>query len=112
VVQQHLVDPVFKRLPIGEVADPDSAAADLVLIGGTDAAPGRAELFVATALLASAFEGTVRRQDQRRIIGQSQISRRDVEPLLAHRLDLGEERPGIDDDTVADDGQLIRADDA
>jgi hypothetical protein len=112
VVQQQVVHPLFERLRIGEVADPDGAAADLVFICGADAAPGRAELAVAAARLAGAVERAMRRQDQRGIVGELQGLRGDVEPLLAHRLDLGEQRPGIDDDAVADDRQLARPHDA
>jgi hypothetical protein len=47
----------------------------------------------------------VRRQDQRRVVGEFQILRRDVETFAAHRLDLGDECPRVDDDAVADDRQ-------
>jgi len=51
-------------------------------------------------------ERAVRRQDQRRVVSELQGLWRDVEALLPHRLDLGDERPGIDDDAIADDRQL------
>jgi len=53
----------------------------------------------------------VRRQDQRRIIGKAQRLGRNRQPLAAHRLDLGEQCPGIDDDAAADDRQLAGAHD-
>ena len=48
----------------------------------------------------------MRRQDQRRVVGDPQRIRRDRQPLAPHDLDFGQQRPGIDDDTVADDRQL------
>ena len=54
----------------------------------------------------------VRRQDQRRILGELQIGRRDVDALLPDRIDLLEQRPGIDDDAVADDRDFLRPHDA
>ncbi len=53
----------------------------------------------------------MRRQDQGGVIGEFQILRRDVEPLPAHRLDFVEERPGVDDDAIADDRQFAGAHD-
>ena len=61
---------------------------------------------VAAPLLARPVERAVRRQDQRRIVGEAQRLGRNRQPLAAHRLDLGEQRPGIDDDAAADDRQL------
>src|ERR1044071_7205528 len=105
-MHQEIVDPFFERARIAEIANPDRAAPDLVLISGTDAAPSRADALVAAARLAGAVEPPVRRQDQRGVVGELKIPRRDVEALLAHRLDLVEERPRIDDDPVADDRQF------
>src|SRR5260370_789307 len=44
VVQEEVVDPVLQRLRVGEVAHPDRAAADLVLVSRADAAAGGADL--------------------------------------------------------------------
>ena len=72
VVQQQIVDPVFERLRLGQIADPHRAAADLVLVGRADAAAGRADPPRAAPLLARPVERAVRRQDQRRIVGEPQ----------------------------------------
>ena len=111
VVQQRVVDAPFERLWIGEIAHPDRAAPDFVLVSRADAAAGGTDLLIAPPLLAGTVERAVRRQDQRRVVGKPQIMRRDLKPLFAHRLDLGDERPGIDDDAAADDRKLARADD-
>ena len=54
---------------MGEVADPDRAAADLVLIGRADAAPGGADLAGARRILAQRVEIAVEGQDQRAGVG-------------------------------------------
>ena len=111
MVHQQVVDPVCEGGGLGEIADPDGAATDLVLVGRTDAAAGRADRLLAASRIAGAVEPAMRRQDQGGIVGELQILRRDVQPLPAHRLDLVEQGPGIDDDAIADDRQLSRSDD-
>ena len=93
-------------LRVGEVANPDRPAPDLVLVGRADAAPGGAELLVAAPFLAGAVERAVRRQDQRRVVGELQGLRGNFDALGADRVDLVEQCPGIDDDAVADDRQF------
>jgi hypothetical protein len=44
-------------------------------------------------------------EDERAGVGDVQDLRRDRDPLLAQPLDLGPQRPGIEDDSVADDGK-------
>jgi hypothetical protein len=63
---------VEQRLEIvemGKVADADGAAADLVFIGGADAAPRGADLARARCILAQRVEVAVDRQDQRAGLG-------------------------------------------
>jgi hypothetical protein len=48
------------------------------------------------------------RQDQRRILRQQQRLGRDVDALGTDRIDLRQQRPGIDHHAVADDRQLAR----
>ena len=43
VMRQQAVDLVRQRVEVGEIHQPDGAAADLVLIGGADAAAGGAD---------------------------------------------------------------------
>ena len=98
VVQQQLVDPAREQVGIGEVAHPDGAARDLVLVGGADAAPGRADPAEAAVargarLLARTIELAVQRQDQGRVLGDAQAVGADRDALRAQRLDLVEQRP-------------------
>jgi len=81
VVHQQVVDPVCEGGGLGEIADPDGAATDLVLVGRTDAAPGGADLDRAGGVLAQAVELAVQRQDQAGVVGQLQRRRRDADTL-------------------------------
>src|SRR6266511_2381740 len=89
---------------IAEVADPNPAAAVLVLVGGPDAAPGRADL---VALLARPVEQLVVRQCEMRAV-------RDIELVVGANapgregVELGEERLRVEDDAIPDqaDGAL------
>ena len=60
------VDLGRQHFAVGQIADADGAAADLVLIGRADAAAGGADLACPAKLLAGAVEIAVHRQDQRR----------------------------------------------
>ena len=86
----------------GEVADADRAAADLVLVGGADAAPRGADLARARGVLAQRVEVAVDREDQRAGLGDHQHLGRHLDAHLAHPLDLGLERPRVEHHAVAD----------
>ena len=74
---------------------------------GPDAiAPNTAELGAAPRLLAHLVEPGMERQDQRRVLGDAQIVRRQLDPLTPKGLDLVDQRPRIDDDAGPDDGEL------
>src|SRR3546814_21147604 len=88
-----------------QVADADRAAADLVLIGRADAAPGGADLAGARRSFAQRYEVAVKGQDQRAIVGDGEIVGVDLDPLAAQLGDLVAQRPGIAEDDVADDRQ-------
>src|SRR5258708_4162096 len=109
VMQQQMVELVAEAGGVGEVAQAYGAAPDLVLIGRADAAAGGADLLLAARLLACAVDLSVRGQDQRRVLGDLEAVRRDDDALVADGVDLPEQGPGIDDDDVADDRQLVRA---
>ena len=91
-----------QRRRIGQVAHPDAAAADLVLVGRADAARRRADLPLAAARLAEHVELAVIRQDEVGPVADEQPALDvDAEPLqLVH---LGEQRRRIDHHAVADD---------
>src|SRR5207253_813027 len=87
---------------MGKVADADRAAPNLVFIGGTDAAPRRADLARTRRVFAQAVEIAMDRQDQRARLGNAQDLRSDLHALLADTLDLGLQRPGIEHHAIAD----------
>ena len=112
VVGEEAVEAGVEGRRVAEVGDADRAAADLVLVGRADAAAGGADLGGAGRLLAEAVKVLMQRQNQRRVLGDHQRFGADLDALAAELVDLGEERPGVEDDAVADDRELAGADDA
>ena len=90
---------------ISKVADPDRAAADLVLISGADAAPGGADLALTAGVLAQRVEIAVDGKDQRAGVGDHQVFRSHRHALAAQRPNLRLQRPGIEHHAVADHRQ-------
>jgi hypothetical protein len=108
VVRQQGVDLARQGLGFPQVADPDGAAADLVLVGRPDTAARGADADHTRYILAPAVEVAVQRQDQHGMVGNPQGVGRDLDVLLFQTRDLGDEMPGIDHDAVADHRQLAR----
>ena len=95
--------PQFAKM--GEVADPDRPAPDLVLISRADAAPGGADLALAAGILAQGVEIAVEGKDERAIVCDLEIVGGDGDALRRQLFDLGLERPGVQHHAVADDRQ-------
>ena len=85
-----------------EIAHPHRAATHLVFIGGTNTAPGGADLARAARILAQRVEIAVERQDQRTGVGDHQRIRGYLHALAAQLLHLGLQRPGIEHHAIAD----------
>ena len=81
VMRQQPVDLVRQRVEIGEIHQPDRAAADLVLIGRADAAPRGADRGDRIGGFAQRIEFAMQRQDQRDVFGDAQIFRADGDAL-------------------------------
>ena len=95
--------------PIGQIHQADRASADLVLVGGADAAPRRADAQRrAGRFFADSVELAVQRQDQRDVLGDPQIVGRDRDVLLLQCGDFVEQRLRIEHHAVADDRQFSR----
>ena len=93
---------LLEPLRIGQIADANAAAPDLVLVGRTDAARRRADLPLAAARFGQQVELAVIRQDQVRLVADQQpVADVDADPRQL--VDFGEQRLRIDDDAVADD---------
>ena len=81
VMRANPVELGAKLAEMGEIADPDRAAAGLVLISGADAAPRGADLARARSVLAKRVEIAVKGQDQRAGVGDLEIVRGDCDAL-------------------------------
>ena len=102
---------VGERLGVDEIAQPDAAPPDLVLVGGADAARGRADLAFAAARLAQDVELAVVRQDEVGLLADQQPVA-DVDAQAGQLVDLREQRLRIDDHAVADDADDALVQDA
>ena len=96
---------------VGEIAHPKRPAADLILIGWTDAAAGGSDPLRATPGFAGAIERAMRRKDQRGVVGKLQVFRRNLDTLFTDGIDLIDERPRVDNDPIPNDRQFARSDD-
>ncbi len=112
VMREHARDLVVEQIRLGEIHEANRAAADLVLIGGSDAALRRADLGAAARVLAMRVKLSVQRKDQRRVFRDLEIHRRNGDALLPQPVDLADEEMRVDDDAIADDGKLSRPHDA
>src|SRR5690349_18028417 len=83
---------------MAEIEHAHAASRDLVLIRRTNPATGGANLFTRGAL---PVEQLVIRQHQMRAITDVETSF-DVDPISDESIDLGEQRVGIEHDTIAD----------
>ena len=106
-------DLVVERVGLGEVDQSNCTPPDLVLIGRSDPALRRADLHALTrAFLAMSVELAMQRQDERRILGDLEVFRGDLNALLAQPVNLAREEMRVDDDAIADQGELAGPDDA
>ena len=64
VMHQQRVHPGRQQIRIRQIANPNRATPDLVLVGRTDAAAGGADLVNATRRLAGAVDRAMQRQDR------------------------------------------------
>src|SRR3546814_20024789 len=87
---------------MGKIADPDRAAADLVFIGRTDAAPGGADLALSARILPQRIEVAMEGEDERAIIGYLQGFRGDGYALGGELLAFGLARPGFEHHPIAE----------
>ena len=89
---------------VGQVADADAAARDLVLVRRPDAARCRADLALAAPRLRQQVEVAVIRQDEVRLVADDNPVA-DVDAGAGELVDFGEQRLRIDDHAVADDAR-------
>ena len=108
----RLADPFLETLAehlrLEEIAHADPAASHLVLVAGSDAAPGGPDLLAAALLLAAQVDPLVVREDDVGVLAHHQLLRLDQEAAALEDVDLLGERLGIDDHAVADEAALAR----
>src|SRR5579884_380438 len=99
MMREEARDLLIERVRLGKVHKADGAAADLVFVSRTDAALGRADLDrIVGGALAMRIELAMDGEDQRDIVGDLQIVRRDGDALRFDFLDLLDEMMRIEDD--------------
>ncbi len=110
VVQQQGGHLAGIEVLVREIAKADRPAGHLVLIGGADAATGRPDPSVSQRHLPDLVEIAVQRQNEGNVFGDANIVGADLDPLPLQHVDLRQQCPWIEDDTVADDGQFAPTD--
>ena len=108
---EHLAESGCEAIALEQIRDAHGAPRDLVLVGRTDTAAGRADRIGAACALARAVERDVRRQDQR-AVGTHPQTLVDRHALLHQRIRLPEERFEREHDAVADQAMHARMQDA
>src|SRR5256885_14284313 len=88
-----------------QVSDPEAYAADLVGVGGADAAPGGAEAVIASHLFFELVEEGVVAHDHVGALADDEVLGLDA--ALSELGDLFEEDDRVDDDAVADDAGAV-----
>ncbi len=105
---QQPLDLAPERQWIRQVHDPDCAPSNFVLVGRPDAASRAADARQRIRGFAHGIKLLVQRQDQRGVLRDAQAVRGDINSLLPEPVDLLKQRERINDDAVADHGQLPR----
>ena len=111
-VFEQFVDLVAKNITVRQITDTDGASGHLVFIGRADAAPGGADFGFAKGFFAGVIQIAVQGQDQRRVIGNTQVFGRYIDALFLNFGDFVQQGPRVEHDTVADNRQLSAAHDA
>ena len=96
-----------EELGIEEVGDADAAAGGLVLVAGTDAARGGADGDLALAAFGHLLHHAMGGKEHVGAVADEEIAR-NGDAGRFESIDLAQQRGGIDDQSVADDGLLSR----
>ena len=102
-----------ERFGLGEIHQANGAPADLVFIGGADAALGGADLHAAEVRrFPKRVEFPMQRQNQRDVFGDLEVIWRHFHAKSANFVDFIDKMVRIEHDAVADHRQLARPHDA
>ena len=97
---------------INQVADAQADAGGLVAVSGADAALGGADLVFALEHFAGAVQLAMIREHDVRRLAEHKILRRDLDAVFLEAFHFADEADGVEHDAVADDAQLVFAQDA
>src|ERR1700691_1322105 len=109
-MHEQALDLVVECRAVGKVHKANCAASDLVLVGGPDTAPRRADAERRIGGFPNCVELAVQWKYQGSVLGNAQVVGRDIDALLLELGDLCEERVRVEDNAVADDGQFSLSD--
>ena len=101
-MRKDAIDFRSERLGRCQILHADGAPTDFIFVCGTDAATGRADLLGASSFLTELIELAVQRQNQRRVLGNTEVVAGDRQTLVPELFDFRDESPGIEDNAVAD----------
>jgi hypothetical protein len=107
---ERALDLLAQDVLVEEVLDADADAVDLVGVRRPDAATGRADLALAEEPLRDLVEGAVVVRDDVRVGADTQAG--DIDTAGGERIELLEQHLDVDDDTVGDDRDDARGEDA
>src|ERR1700682_2069175 len=102
---QNKPELLLQEARLQQIAGAEADTADLVRIGWTDAAPGRAEAIIASLLFLQLVEDRVPGHDQVGAVGNDQAV--DADAARAHLLHLFKQDARIENDAVADDAGRV-----
>ena len=105
-MREQPVDLAAERIEVGEIHEADRAAADFIFVSGADATSGGTDRRLAGRALARNVQIPMQREDERGVLGNAERVRRDLHTLFREGGDLVDQRLRIDDDAIADDGEL------
>ncbi len=107
---ERALDLLAQDVLVEQILQADADPVDLVGVGRTDAAAGRADHPLAEESLGHLVEGAVVLRDHVRVRADLEPAR--VESSCVQGLELGEKHLEVDDDAVADHGNDTRRQDA
>ena len=112
VMNQQAVDAQRQRRFIGQICNAHHASSNLVLICWANTAPGCTNLGHRVLRFTRTVQFAMQGQDKRCVFRDHQGFRANFDTLFAHCGDLFHQVPGVQHDTVSDDGKLAPAHDA
>ena len=106
MVQEQFIQLPVQRFRLGQIAQTDGAAGNLVLIGGANATAGGANLAVTTCGLTRTVKRTMHGQDKGNIFRNLQGFGGNLQPLFANTGNFGQQGLRVHHNAIANNAQL------